>query len=221
MFTPSTPSTSDTKIIEVAITLFGEKGLKATGIREIAKAAHTQISAISYHFGSKEALYLDCARYIAKTMGMMLSPALAEADALCAADGDPQSASAALLAIFDHLVAAMVMEETAPFSRFIAREQMEPSQAFDIIYGSVMGDLLARIANLLVVTSGGLLSLVEAKVRAMALMGQVLAFRIARAAVLRSTGWTGIGDAEIQAIAAAVQAHLSAILGALMPGKRL
>lgn len=44
------------KIIEVAETLFAEKGFDGTSIREIAKDASINIAMVSYYFGSKEQL---------------------------------------------------------------------------------------------------------------------------------------------------------------------
>lgn len=52
------------KILNVAHTLFSEKGFAAVGIREIAKLADVNVAAINYHFGNKEALHkatiFDC-----------------------------------------------------------------------------------------------------------------------------------------------------------------
>ena len=45
------------KIIEAAGPLFAERGFKGVTVRDIAKKANTQVSALNYHFRSKEALY--------------------------------------------------------------------------------------------------------------------------------------------------------------------
>lgn len=44
------------KILEVALELFSSKGFAATSIRDIANAAEVNVSAVNYHFGSKENL---------------------------------------------------------------------------------------------------------------------------------------------------------------------
>jgi hypothetical protein len=49
-------------------------------------------------------------------------------------------------------------------------------------------------------------------VRAVALIGQVLVFRVARAAVLRMTGWTDVGAAQAADIRRVLRAHVRAIL---------
>ncbi|WP_431343517.1 TetR/AcrR family transcriptional regulator [Chryseobacterium sp. JK1] len=50
-------------IIFAAEKLFAEKGFEGTSTREIAKAAHVNISMISYYFGSKEKLYEKLVEY--------------------------------------------------------------------------------------------------------------------------------------------------------------
>ena len=44
------------QILEVAETLFAEKGFDGTSIRDISKEAKINIAMVSYYFGSKERL---------------------------------------------------------------------------------------------------------------------------------------------------------------------
>lgn len=48
-----------TAIMEATLELFAEKGYEAVSIRQIAKAANTNIALISYYFGSKEGLFKE------------------------------------------------------------------------------------------------------------------------------------------------------------------
>lgn len=216
MPTPNLPSNQ--ALLRVAIDAFGRYGLEGASTRNIAGAAGKPMSAITYHFGGKDGLYLACAQHIADTIGAMVAPALDQVAALCRADGSPAQARAGLAMIFTGFVQTMVSEETAQFSRFIMREQMEPSAAFEILYGGVMGSMLTRVTDLLIVVSGDRLSKAEAQVRTIALMGQVMAFRVAHAAVMRTTGWTSIGPDQAAAINQSIQRHLAAILDALEAG---
>lgn len=47
------------RIIDAAGHLFAEQGFKGVTVRDIAKQADTHLSALNYHFKSKEALYRD------------------------------------------------------------------------------------------------------------------------------------------------------------------
>ncbi|HYK34807.1 TetR/AcrR family transcriptional regulator [Alloacidobacterium sp.] len=51
-----------TRLIDAAITLFAEKGYEGTSVRDLAKAADVNVAAVSYHFGSKDALYTEALR---------------------------------------------------------------------------------------------------------------------------------------------------------------
>jgi AcrR family transcriptional regulator len=45
------------RLVDVAIELFTRRGYDAVSVREITSRAHANLGAITYHFGSKEALY--------------------------------------------------------------------------------------------------------------------------------------------------------------------
>ena len=51
----STDSTRD-RILDAAETLFAEKGIASTSLRELTAAAGANLAAVHYHFGSKDAL---------------------------------------------------------------------------------------------------------------------------------------------------------------------
>lgn len=57
MGTPKDSEETRARLIEAAGKLFAEKGFNAVTVREIAKAAETHLSALNYHFRSKEELY--------------------------------------------------------------------------------------------------------------------------------------------------------------------
>jgi AcrR family transcriptional regulator len=55
MTTPRSASTRDA-ILDAAECLFAEHGHDSTSMRQITRAAHVNLSAVNYHFGSKESL---------------------------------------------------------------------------------------------------------------------------------------------------------------------
>ena len=56
------------QILEVAETLFAEKGFDGTSIRDISKEANINVAMVSYYFGSKEKLLESLVLY--KTSGL-------------------------------------------------------------------------------------------------------------------------------------------------------
>ena len=73
--TPTTTKGEQAKnqLIAAALAQFGEYGLHAT-TRDIAAQAGQNIAAITYYFGSKEDLYLACARWIADFIDVNFRP---------------------------------------------------------------------------------------------------------------------------------------------------
>ncbi len=57
------------RLLDIAVEAFGRHGLEGASTREIAKAAGTAMSSITYHYGGKEGLYLAAAEHVAKEMG--------------------------------------------------------------------------------------------------------------------------------------------------------
>lgn len=52
------------KLLAAAGTIFAEKGFRDATISEICRKAETNIAAVNYHFGSKEALYREAWRHV-------------------------------------------------------------------------------------------------------------------------------------------------------------
>lgn len=212
------PTPTDSRLLDVAVDHFGRLGLDGASTRAIARDAGTLMSSITYHFGGKEGLYLAAADHIAAQMHAHVGPTLERAARLCGNDGDGAAARAAIHAMIGGMLMVMLDDETAAISRFIVREQADPTAAFARIYGGVMGRMLEQLAALVARVAGGRLSDAEARVRAMTLVGQVLVFRVARATVTTGMGWAAIGPDEAALVGRTLAANLDAILDQLQAG---
>ena len=163
---------AELRLIKAAIEQFGQNGVSAVGTRAIANAAGVQMSAITYHFGGKEGLHLACARHIVEQISGRVERILAFAAADGTDLGDVSGARAAVLAIMGGLVTVMMRDEIAPLARFVLREQLNPSPAFEIIYEGYLRRILDQMGNLLQRIAGGQLKPEELRVRSIALLGQ-------------------------------------------------
>jgi AcrR family transcriptional regulator len=184
------------KLILAALDLFGRIGFEATSTRAIAEAAGANIGSIKYHFGGKEGLYAAVAEYIAEELSGTIQPIVAEARAR-PGEPTPDTARDVLIAIllgFNHLMVAN--PQTEGWARFIMREQMAPSAAFDILYEGAMGRAHGFMTELVAKITGDPPDSPAARLTAFTMIGQVLIFRVARAAVLRRMGWQRIGRSE-------------------------
>ena len=123
------------QLIQAALEVFGRLGFEGASTREIAKAAGANLAAIVYHFGGKEGLHIAVAEYIVGRINGLVGPALAGM-AAPQATASPESARRALEMVIGTMIDVMLGEaEAERWARFIVREQMQPTAAFDVIYG--------------------------------------------------------------------------------------
>jgi AcrR family transcriptional regulator len=204
-------------LIATAIEVFAREGFHAASTRSIAAAAGVNQALIGYHFRNKDGLYLAVFQYIAERIAERLGP-LAGAIEHGLQDADPQEGLderrevylPPLLEMVDAMVLLMSSEESAPWAQLIVREQLAPSDAFDLLYEGFMGRLLGLLTRL-VERLDPLGALGDPRLVVLALLGQVLVFRTARAGVQRHMGWPQVGPAEVEAIRAQVHRNVSAL----------
>ena len=202
----------DQRLLDAAIDHFGQKGLEGASTRAIAAAAGTTMSSITYHYGGKEGLYLAAVRHIASQIGEHLDPALLASKHLTAQDSGPEAASRTVLSIIDHFLEIIVRPESEAWARLIVREQMEPTVAFDILYGGVIGRAVDHLSALLVQIGEGRWDGTEARLKALAIIGQALIFRVGRATLLKAAGWTDVDAEGAAAIRRVVLTQTRAVL---------
>jgi TetR/AcrR family transcriptional regulator, regulator of cefoperazone and chloramphenicol sensitivity len=203
------------QLVEAALDVFGRLGFEGASTREIAKAASANLAAIVYHFGGKEALHLAVAEHVATSIMAKVGPTLA-----AIADPSVAATPAAARAGLERLVVTMIdvllgSAEAERWARFIVREQLQPTAAFEVIYRFMGG--AAGTATRLVATVLGRPEDEAIRLRVFTLLGQVLVFRIAQTLVLRRMEWRDIGERERAAIKAIILQNLDAILEGAQP----
>lgn len=197
------------RLLEIAIAEFGAKGLEGASTRGIAAAAGTAMSSITYHYGGKEGLYLAAADYIAGQICEHMSPALETAN--LTPDMTPDAARAAIQRILARFIETMGTRKTNAFSLFIVREQMEPTEAFDRIYGGLMGRMLETMVELVCIATGRREPFV-AETAVLTLMGQVIMLRASRATALKLLQRKDLDPAALSALTDRISANTNAIL---------
>ncbi len=215
---PSRGDDAREALLRSAIAIFGEQGFAAASTRGIALAAGANPAMISYYFGGKQGLYEAAVQHIADQMGAHMGPvvarvlaAKAELDHAPPADA-PVRYFDLLWSLVEALVTILASERSAPWARIILREQQQPSAAFEILYGGPMSRLLALATELIAAMDEGRRSPAEHRLTALGVLGQVLVYRAARAAVLRHMEWQRLGGAELQAVKTALRRNLRCML---------
>ena len=198
------------QLIEAALDVFGRLGYEGASTREIAKAANANLAAIVYHFGGKEALHIAVAEHVAGSILAKVGPTLASATDP-AATATPATARATLHRLIETMIDTLLgSAEAERWARFIVREQLQPTAAFDVIYRFMGG--AATTATRVVATILGKPEDDSVRLRVIAILGQVLVFRVAQTLVLRRMEWSAIGESERNAIKQVVHQNVDAIL---------
>ena len=196
------------RLVEAGLEHFGRVGFEGANIRAIAAEAGANIAAINYHFGGKRGLYLAVAQQIVEEITTLVGPLAQELAALIT-PGAPPPPEVARQALAKFVMTAGRLFATSPkaegWARFILREQLDPTEAFEVIYNGIMGRMhLTMTALVAAVLSIDPQSRI-ARLEAFSLMGQALIFRFARAAVLKRMEWSTLGEAEADEIVAQLE----------------
>lgn len=197
-------------LIRAGLDLFGRNGFDATSIRELARAAKVNSAGIAYHFGGKDGLRQACAEAIITRMQAVLAggpPAVA----ITTDAADRDMAAAQLLAMIDRIVVFLTtVPDSEMIARFVVREMLTPSPAFDTIYGGLFEPVHRRVCQVWAAATGMAPEAPATRLAVFAAIGQLFYFRIARPAITRRMGWDGIGPEEARAIADAVRRSVRA-----------
>ncbi|EPC01997.1 hypothetical protein L861_20305 [Litchfieldella anticariensis FP35 = DSM 16096] len=197
------------KLIHAGIQLFGELGYKATTTRMIADAAEANIGSIAYYFDNKHGLYLAAARYIAGQLRQRLR--LDEAIMANDAGGEPdrQTAMAALQDMTRHMVKVFTEDdECRQWLLFVMREQVNPTEAFDILHAQAFGTVQAILSTLIAILTGRSRDDRRVIVETHTLVGQIVFFLICREPLLRRLGIEALDDTVIAIIEDVIASHL-------------
>lgn len=118
------------RLLEAAMALFAERGFEKTTMAAISERAEANIAAVNYHFGDKQALYVEALRAAFAEADECFPIALEEAGAL------PEQR-------LRHHIAAMISRIFCPSSagflcRMVAKEFAEPTFAVDMIFSELI-----------------------------------------------------------------------------------
>lgn len=208
-------------LIDAGIRIFGRDGFLAATTKAIAIDAGVNQALISYYFGGKEGLYRAVVERIVDEIEARIGPVAAKADAArreMDAAGRFRHAGGdylePLLELLDRFVDVLTADESAAWAKIIVREQQAPSPAFDILYERLQGRFLAQLATLAARVRGRASPSAADRLAVLTIMGQVLVFRVARAAALRFTGWESMGPQQTARIKKQLRRNAAAVLEA-------
>ncbi len=128
------------RILDAAESLFAERGIKETSIREVTKIAGTNLASVNYHFGSKEGL-------IRETISRRLKPINKERLRLLdeletKAGGSPLPVESILYSLFSPAIEFCLSHPD--FMRLVGRILFEPDKNLQAYFVSQFGEVIVR-----------------------------------------------------------------------------
>lgn len=200
------------RLLRAALAAFGQRDFDAVSIRDIVAAAGVNVAAISYHFGGKRDLYLATADYLAESLHTGLAARLQSIQT--ALPGSDAVACRRLLGdLLGEFAGILLTDELGGHAPgFVFREQLRPTEAFDILYAKLFAPLHQTMAALVGRARDLAADADETRMVAHALLGQVIAFRAARTTLLRHLGRPTYTADDLDRIAQLLTAMTSAAL---------
>lgn len=184
------------QLIDATIETIAAVGYEGTTTRALSKAARATLSAIPYHFGSKQELYLAAADMIAKYATARFHEAMAVLD-----DESEPELSVRFEQALTHLL-RILMEDAEPHSwtAFVARCAYDNDDAFALIHKQAIAPLLERLAQTASQFSGHPPDNEALCLRINAIVTAIFSFRFLRGVMLRGMNWKSLQNEAIRQI---------------------
>ncbi|WP_209349495.1 CerR family C-terminal domain-containing protein [Pontixanthobacter sp. CEM42] len=167
------------RLIETAIEKFGKHGLDGASTRDIAAAADTAMSSITYHFGGKDGLYQAAAEHIFSHLRNLLSDPPID---LPSADASDEKRLDVVCTMLGRVAGFMLRDESAAFSLFIAREQQLPSPLVRELMRNHMEQTMSRLSGQIALLRPEM-DQVDVRATALFLFGMAVTLRHSRTAL--------------------------------------
>ncbi len=179
------------QLLDAGLTLFSEYGYDSVTTRQLASEAGVNIAAIAYHFGGKRELYRAVLRQLVEDTEPLLGPVAQRMAEGIAAAGTDRPALARVVVGLVHGFTGTFLEGDFMACRapMVMREFANPSEDFDILYEGRLGPMHRNVAALAAAALGMDPDSPEAKIRAHAVMGNLVVFEVAKHLLLKRTGW--------------------------------
>lgn len=178
-----------TRILDVALTAFGNSGFPAVTTRQIAKEAGVTLPSLTYYFGNKRGLYLACAHAIVARYREGMGAVALTSYAALREPLTPDAARTLLKRLFAALARFLLSTPGAQNpSLFVQREIASPGPAFEILYAELWRPGIELATDLIVQATGGRLTETEAQVRAVLMISSLTGFLSGLPVIARTAG---------------------------------
>jgi len=135
------PAETRRQLLEAAGEVFAGTGFRDATVREICRRAGANVAAVNYHFGNKQALYLEVLRY-AHNMAIQKYPPLLDVP------GDAPAEQRLRAFITSFLLRIFDKGPDAWHGKLVSREMIEPTAAFDHLIEERVRPMAGRLGRI-------------------------------------------------------------------------
>lgn len=210
------------RLLEAALSTFGNKGLKAATVREIARAAGQNVAAIDYYFGGKANLYRAVLEGIVREIRSRLREVLEEVSQFASRPEPSRDEARRLLKLFVRTVYLRLLsrDDALPLARLIFREQLQATVGFEVLYEQGFRHIHEALCFLVGLLLGTRPRDTETILRTHTLMGQIYFFVVSREAILRRAGWKTLEGRNAERVIELVCENIDILTDGLAAGRK-
>lgn len=197
------------QLLDAAVELFGRYGFEGTSVRMLAAQANCNLAAIPYHFGSKDGLYLAVATHLAQSMRERLGGEIQKiSQHLQRTDATRESVFAGMIELLLKF-GESILDKSPSVARYVMREQLEPTQAFDELYNTLARELHETLSLCVSRLEGLAAESPACIIRTHMIMGSFIGFISGRSVFLRRMGWQSIDEEKRQILRREIRTFLA------------
>lgn len=207
---PDPDRDSRQRLIDAGLEIFGSYNLEGATTRQLAEHAGVNQAAIPYYFGGKEGLYLAVVEYLFSSNFAVIGPLVSELQQELTKKRPSREQALALLKklLGTMLERVLTRKASSTWARIIMREQMQPTQAFSLIYEKGIRRVHETVSMLLAIILEKKPTDRKVVLRSHMVVGQILIFLAGRETIRRRLDLTGYTDQEVKEIRQALEEQL-------------
>jgi TetR/AcrR family transcriptional regulator, regulator of cefoperazone and chloramphenicol sensitivity len=199
------------RLIDAGLEIFGTYNLEGATTRQLAEHAGVNQAAIPYYFGGKEGLYVAVIEHLFSTNFAIIGPVVTTLQQELAKKKPTRDEALALLKklLNTMLERVLTRKASSTWARIVMREQMQPTQAFSLIYEKGIRRVHETVAMLLAIILEKKPTDRKVVLRSHMVVGQILIFLAGRETIRRRLNLTGYTDEEVKEIKQALEEQLN------------
>ena len=196
------------RLLDEAEDLFAQRGYHAVSVREITKAAESNLAAVNYHFGNKQNLYLEVfrARWLPRASRIQQSFKQSLKN-----NGNPTPNMVVQSFARSFLEGPMSADERTRHLKLISGELVQPTEAFELVVEQVFRPLFGKFLEDLRKAMPDTIDEKQMVLNVFSILSMVLYFNFARPLITSFVGGQEGKDIETRLVDHIVQFSLSGV----------